>query len=195
MDAELEPNSKKPRLEASSVVNSGAVDDEGTPENGQDTSLFPFQQFKVHRVLFTDPRSKSMCVLGGLSDSSKQKESQGIVIAEKQPLTDSSIPYIFSSSSVSEKKFQNDVYSQYVLNCREGGLGEMRVTTVYPATEAHARKYEAQSCRIVKETPEIYQKIVKPYAEKQSLSLEVCIPVSAHLTRQTYYCTSSAVGI
>lgn len=158
-----------------STANSGAKPQpkgnaNGDPsENDPETDLFPFHQFEAHRVLFTDPRNKSMCILGDFNDS----HQQGIVVVEKQPLTESSIPHLFSSSSGVEKKFQNDVYSQYVIDCREGGVGEVRVTTVYPATEAHVRKYETQRCRLVQETPETYLNITKPFAEKQSLSLNV----------------------
>ena len=145
----------------------------GTTENSgkEDSPLLPFDKFRIERVLFTDPRSKSICVLGFFGESQEQR---GVVLAEKQPLTESSLPLLFSSSSQVERKFQNDIYSQYVLDCKEGGLGEMRVMTVCPATEKHIQKYETQTARLFTETPEDYQQITKPYAEKQSFSLDVC---------------------
>lgn len=139
---------------------------------GGPDSLFPFHEFTTHRILFTDPRSKSICVLGSCAGS----EERGIVVAEKQPLTESTLPHLFSPS-LAEKKFQNDVYSQYLLDCKEGGLGEIRVTTVYPATDKHVQKYEAQKRRFVSETPASYKEITKPFAEKQSLSLDVCVRI------------------
>ena len=81
---------------------------------------------------------------------------------------------MFSKSSQVERKFQNDIYSQYILDCKEGGLGEMRVMTVYPATEKHIQEYETQTTRFVTETPEDYQQITKPFAQEQSFSLDVC---------------------
>lgn len=146
-----------------------AVSEKRKPANGDKD--FSFQEFTVDRVLSVDPRSKYISVLGSFSDS----QNQGIVVAEKQPLTEASLPNLFSLSASVDKKFQNDVYSQYVLDCKEGGLGEVRVTTIYPATEEHVKKYEAQKQRIILETPKDYQKFTKPFAEKQSLSLDVCV--------------------
>ena len=166
---------KRPRLDNTSenLLNDGGSLNFTSPEEeagGLDNGSFPFHEFTEERVLFTDPRSKTVCVLGSCGAT----RQQGIVVAEKQPLTKSSLPSLFSKSSRPEKKFQNDVYSQYVLDCREGGLGELRVTTVYPATDKHVKKYEAQKRRFVLETPADYQEITKPFAEQQSLSLDVC---------------------
>ena len=189
-DATSPPACKRPKLEAGQELPSH---DSAVPESSDDKtlkvngnakehqttvaidinnncSILPFHQFSVDRVLFTDPRSKTICVLGNFNDS----PDLGVIIAEKQPLTESSIPHLFSSTVQVKKKFQNDIYSQYVLDCREkGGVGEVRVTTVYPATEKHVKKYSSQKFQLVMETPENYQKITKPFAEKQSLSLDV----------------------
>lgn len=163
------PENKKPRLE-SSFTEGATSSCNGTPSKDRDQDPpFPFNEFQAQKVLFTDPRTKSICVLGSLGEL----EQQGIILAEKQPLTESSLPHL--TSCVAEKKFQNDVYSQYILNSGEGGLGEMRVTTIYPATEAHVKKYQAQRCRVILEDPGAYQSITKPFAEKQSLSLDVSV--------------------
>lgn len=153
------PNSKKARLET--LQEPLVPDDKEFPD-------FPFHKFKVDRVLFTDPRSKRISVVGSVDGC----QEQGVVVAEKLPITKSSLPSLFSPSSSSEKQFGNDVYSQYILNCKDG-LGEVKAMTVYPANEDHVRKYEAQKLRIVLETPEDYQKITKPFAEKRSFSLDV----------------------
>ena len=188
--ADCPPSSKKAKLENNeellsydSTAASAAVDiaatgttvngnskihPESLVDNGSAVHL-PFDKFSVDKVLFTDPRSKSIGVLGQFSGS----QEMGIVVAEKQPLTTSSLPHLFSASRI-EKKFQNDIYSQYILDCKEGCLGEMRIMTVYPASEKHIKKYGAQKLMLVVETPEQYLKITKPYAEKLSFSLDVC---------------------
>lgn len=160
------PNSKKARLETLQEPLNKEFPD------------FPFHKFKVDRVLFTDPKSKRISVVGSLDGC----QEQGVVVAEKLPITKSSLPSLFSPSS-SEKQFGNDVYSQYILNCKHG-LGEVKAMTVYPANEDHVRKYEAQKLRIVLETPEDYQKITKPFAEKRSFSLDVrtVLPLLAYPT-------------
>ena len=178
-EAEFCSSSKRPKLDQ--AKESVPKIEQESSKNGSESNNnhFPFQQFQAHRTLFSDPRTKSICVLGGFTNTNQQQQGQrgqGIVIAEKQPLTESSLSHLFSASSPEvqvRKKFQNDVYSQYVLECKEGGVGEVRVTTVYPATEAHVTKYEAQYCRLVRETPDNYLSITKPFAVKQTLSLDV----------------------
>ncbi|KAJ7180605.1 scavenger mRNA decapping enzyme [Mycena filopes] len=41
--------------------------------------------------------------------------------------------------------------------------GDIKVNIVCPATEVHIRKYSEQSCVLVRETPDIYRRIVEPY--------------------------------
>lgn len=159
-ELEQQANGKRMRLEAEVEL---APADNTTEE---DSTLSPFQKFSADRILFTDPRSKSICILG-----STQAGERGIVLAEKQPLTECSLVHLFATPAI-KKNFQNDVYSQYVVDCKEGGLGEMRVTTVCPATDKHVQKYEAQKRRVVSETPSRYQDITKPFVEQDSLSLD-----------------------
>ena len=165
LDTGLEQDTEHLGTPSMNASNNGLEEADGLEES--QNSLFPFQDFATHKVLFTDPRSKSICVLGSCVGSGER----GVVLAEKQPLTESTLPHLFSSC-LPEKKFQNDVYSQYLLDCK-GGVGEVRVTTVYPATDKHVQKYETQKRRFVLETPARYEEITKPFAEKQSLSLDV----------------------
>lgn len=179
-------SNKKARLDGSGVSAEHLSSSEGAGATGccadGDDSMFPFHKFRTNRVLFTDPRSKSICVLGSCENGAGAELERGIVVAEKQPLTECSLVQLFSPTLM-EKKFQNDVYSQYVLNYKEGGLGEVRVTTVYPATDKHVQKYEAQKRRFVLETPASYRQITKPFAEKQSLSLDVRTYVRWQVTK------------
>lgn len=161
----MEPDSKKIKVEEITIFSEDIKESEKEKEKE-----LPFHDFSVDRILFTDARRKTICVLGKFNGLTEP----GIVVAEKQPLTESSLGHFFSPSSKVEKIFQNDIYSQYILDSSEGGLGEMRVTTVHPATEKHIRKYGSQRQKLVSETPEDYVKITKPYALEQSLSLDVC---------------------
>lgn len=170
---------KKPKLEEEeeSYVNSGegssavplAPKASRNEVTGCDKAeILPFHKF-TSEVLYADPLTKTIAVSGKFSDSTEL----GVIVAEKTPLTHSSLQRLFCSYKV-EKKFQNDVYSQYVLDSEKGGAGEVRVTTVYPATDEHVKKYGAQKRRFVRETPELYQNVTKPFIERQSFSLDVC---------------------
>ncbi|CCK70947.1 5'-(N(7)-methyl 5'-triphosphoguanosine)-(mRNA) diphosphatase KNAG_0F02850 [Huiozyma naganishii CBS 8797] len=43
-----------------------------------------------------------------------------------------------------------------------------KLNLIWPATKVHIRKYEQQNFHMVKETPEIYEKVVKPYIDEMS---------------------------
>ena len=48
---------------------------------------------------------------------------------------------------------------------------------IYPATEKHIRKYEAQNIHLIEETPELYKCVTLPYLEKERFSLKVNIEI------------------
>ena len=137
-------------------------------DNDNDGKLLRFGDFNVERVLCKRPENKLMTLLGKFPGS----EEDGILVVEKQPITKESIRGLLSSEAKVNSSFHNDIYSQYVV---EGscGLGEVRVTGIFPATESHIAKYSEQNLHMVEETPHIYQSITKPFIESQAFSLEV----------------------
>ena len=153
---DMEPECKKLKM-----GDSGADDTED--------SLLAYNEFTPERTLLVNTQSKLIAVVGSFSSD---PETQGVIVAEKQPLTDASLSSIFSSSTKVTKSFQNDIYSQYILNCGDG-VGELKATSIYPATDAHVKKYSEQSLLMVHETPDDYQKITKPFIESHPLSIDV----------------------
>ena len=71
----------------------------------------------------------------------------------------------------------NDIYRWYM--ARSGAseervtqegidfFADLKINLIYPCEEAHIKKYSKQGARFVTETPEIYQKFVRPYMEKK----------------------------
>jgi m7GpppX diphosphatase len=59
---------------------------------------------------------------------------------------------------------RNDIYRWYLADLLEKSAG-VKATLIYPATDKHIRKYEKQRKHMVKETPEIYNKLVEPYIQ------------------------------
>jgi m7GpppX diphosphatase len=43
----------------------------------------------------------------------------------------------------------------------------LKLTLIYPCNDKHIKKYTPQGVRLVTETPEIYQKYIRPYMERQ----------------------------
>ncbi len=132
--------------------------------------LLSFSKFSVDRVLFTKPENKSISLLGKFAGS----DENGVLVVEKQPITEDSIKGLLSCDAMVNSSFHNDIYSQYVV-CGGRGLGEVRVMGVYPATEEHVAKYSDQLLRMVHESPHLYQTVTKPFIQSQAFAVEVSI--------------------
>ena len=142
-------------------------------ENQQ--KLLPFSEFRVDRVLFTKPENKSISLLGKFAGS----DENGVLVVEKQPITEDSIKGLLSSDATVNSSFHNNIYSQYVV--RGGrGLGEVRVMGVYPATEEHIAKYSDQQLHMVHESPHLYQTVTKPFIKSQAFAVKVSTIIINH---------------
>ena len=127
------------------------------------------QQFSIDRVLFEDPKAKSIAVAGNFSSSTAQT---AIIIAEKSPLSRASLAELFSAESKVSTNFHNNIYSQMEASCG-GSVGDLRLMTVYPATEAHLSKYSQQMIHMIHESPEDYATITRPFIDRQSFDIQV----------------------
>ncbi|KAH0826910.1 HIT-like domain-containing protein [Lanmaoa asiatica] len=59
-----------------------------------------------------------------------------------------------------------DIYSWWhAWLVRKDDIPDVKITTIFPATEVHIRKYTKQERIMVTETPELYHEIVKPYID------------------------------
>lgn len=152
-------------------------------DNSSPGQSLPFQKFTPDQVLLTNPKSKLLAVLGKFPQSAND---QAVIVAEKQPLTESHLESIFSENTQVTKSFQNDVYSQYVLNCLNG-VGELKVMSIYPATDSHIKKYANQPVILVHESPKDYFSITKPFIKSHPFSLDVsCINIIKSTVTKLY---------
>ena len=126
------------------------------------------EHFSLDRVLFEDPKTKSIAVAGRFASSA----DTAIIVAEKSPLSRSSLSQLFCPDSKISTNFHNNIYSQIKASCR-GSVGDLRLMTVYPATEAHLIKYSQQTHHMIHETPEDYAAITRPYIDGQSFDIQV----------------------
>ena len=155
------------------------VDDGAAVANGDGTyspgevacssTITSFDSFRVHQLLNVNTKLKSFAVCGSFASS---ESSRAVILAEKEPLTSESLSGLFSPDTRLTNNFQNDIYGQATA-FSAGGLGNLKLTTIYPATNAHIQKYSDQNCFMVHETPEDYDKVTKGHIESQSLSKEV----------------------
>lgn len=125
--------------------------------------------FTVDKVLSMDTRVKSMAVCGSFAGD---PTNRAVILAEKQPLTSDCFPTLFSASTKLECNLQNDIYGQYEAEAC-GGVGALRLTTVFPATDKHVQKYSDQEFFLVHETPKDFESITRPFIETQAFSKQV----------------------
>ena len=134
--------------------------------------LPPLNLFTIDRVLSEDVKSKSIVVAGHFAGTTT--ENAAVIIAEKTPPTLADLAELFSSdNSKFSTNTSNSIYAQIEASCGSGCLGNVRLLTVYPATEAHLAKYSQQTRHVIHETPKDYAEITKPFIESQSFDIQV----------------------
>nr|XP_015810238.2 m7GpppX diphosphatase [Nothobranchius furzeri] len=135
--------------------------DRDGPESESENILAGFQ---TPNVLSDSAREKIIFIHGKIADQ------DAVVILEKTPIREDTLPELFSCSSL-RLETRNDIYGSYRLQAPPH-LNEIKTTVIYPATEKHVKKYQRQENFLVEETGEDYESITLPYIQQQSLSLQ-----------------------
>ena len=110
--------------------------------------LPPLKDFTVEKLLLLNPKLKVISVSGKFAGRS---DDLAVIFAEKHPLKESDLDELFSEGTKLTPNIENDIYGQYQAVC-PGGIGALKLLTVYPATDAHVAKYSDQLLRIIHET-------------------------------------------
>jgi m7GpppX diphosphatase len=131
-------------------------------------SLIP--KFRLTRLLNSDQAGRRISLLGTI-------DSQPALFIAERAAFDTSVSNLtsFSTSLRNIKNLgANDIYSWFLANSNPAFIGDdghappdFKLNLIYPCTQKHVNKYEAQGLRMVTETPEIYTKYVRPYMQRQ----------------------------
>lgn len=115
-------------------------------------------EFEPRETLRYDTLSRSTVLLGSIRDS------PAIVCISRTQLPDFSGGLDLQSTKLLEK---NDIYSWYLatLYCDVEKSPDIKIDVICPATDIHIAKYREYPKRLVNETPEIYNNVVRPYIE------------------------------
>jgi m7GpppX diphosphatase len=117
------------------------------------------QEFKYVRILEEDPLVKRLVILGQI------RGDDAILTLEKTWFAD----YTKPQDSLLEVDLiaNNDVYFWGHTLAKQDlqSNPSCKFNLIYPASETHIRKYEKAVLHMIKETPEAYENIVKPYIE------------------------------
>jgi len=128
-------------------------------------SLIP--QYRLTRLLNSDQAGRRISLLGTIHDQ------PALLIAERAAFDTSSANLSSFSTSLRNIKNlgANDIYAWFLANSNPGDNDQQppdfKLNLIYPCTQKHINKYEAQGLRIVTETPEIYAQYVRPYMQRQ----------------------------
>ncbi|CAO0803303.1 unnamed protein product [Mucor circinelloides] len=115
-------------------------------------------KFQFTRVLSNDTRTKLVYILG-------QIDGQDCIMSfEKTQYDDTNIPTLTRTvnNNTMNDIVENNIYGWCMAHL-ESKEADTRIKTIYPATDVHIAKYEAQSRVMLVETPELYQSITLPY--------------------------------
>uniref|UniRef100_A0A8H7NNT3 Uncharacterized protein n=1 Tax=Bionectria ochroleuca TaxID=29856 RepID=A0A8H7NNT3_BIOOC len=125
-------------------------------------------KFKLERVLNQDQAGRRASLYGAIDGKA------ALLVLERAPFPESeaylgSVP---ASLARLRNLGANDIYHWYM--ARGGGsngegdfFADLKINLIYPCTVAHVKKYSKQGVRFVTETPEIYEKHVRPYMQSK----------------------------
>ncbi|PRT53939.1 m7GpppX diphosphatase [Wickerhamiella sorbophila] len=114
--------------------------------------------FKLEEVLSTNAQTKSVILLGTISDSAAL-----VTISRAQ------IPDVSKGLPLEEVKLleNNDIYSWALATMKQNleDAPAAKVDVIWPATETHIAKYRPSKTRCIVETMEMYNTVVRPYID------------------------------
>ncbi|KAI4623024.1 uncharacterized protein J4E87_006117 [Alternaria ethzedia] len=118
------------------------------------------------RLLNSDQAGRRISLLGTIDSK------PALLLAERAAFDTN--PEILNSFSTSLRNIKNlganDIYAWFLANSNpseDNPPPDFKLNLIYPCTEKHIKKYEQQRLRVVTETPEIYEKYVRPYMQAQ----------------------------
>ncbi|BGP25295.1 scavenger mRNA-decapping enzyme DcpS [Rhodotorula toruloides] len=129
--------------------------------------------FQFERVLSEDPRALLVYLLGSAVPEGQSERSSCILKLEKTPYAPDEAPSLATPGAWSklETVTCNDIYSTSLAWFAPGrATADVQISSICPATEKHVKKYSTQVSRLVRETPQLYETVVKPYTDSLSLS-------------------------
>jgi m7GpppX diphosphatase len=124
-------------------------------------------KFLLTRLLNSDQAGRRISLLGTIDSQ------PALLLAERAAFSTTSEDLTAFPTSLRKVKNlgANDIYSWFLANSKPTSSDheppDFKLNLIYPCTQKHINKYEAQGLRVVTETPEIYAKYVRSYMQRQ----------------------------
>ncbi|GAA6059489.1 hypothetical protein JCM10212_002232 [Sporobolomyces blumeae] len=131
------------------------------------------ESFTYQRTLSEDTRALVVYLLGTATPPGSDQPQPAIVKVEKTPYLPGEAVSLAARQAWSrlETVTANDIYSTSLGWFAPGrSHADVQISTICPATDKHILKYSVQESRLVRETPALYERVVKPYIESLSPS-------------------------
>ncbi|XP_017082261.1 m7GpppX diphosphatase [Drosophila eugracilis] len=149
---------------------------------------YDLSKFRLKRILTNNSVRKSISLLGTFPDLGTD---DAIVVFEKNAYRESDVstespsedspkkPSYFDPELKVKTEFINNIYGSFqVVPSRD--LCGVKSTVIYPATEKHIEKYSVCQKYLIRETPDLYEKITLPYLTSSQFSLEWVYNILEH---------------
>uniref|UniRef100_A0A5S6QZV8 m7GpppX diphosphatase n=1 Tax=Trichuris muris TaxID=70415 RepID=A0A5S6QZV8_TRIMR len=136
--------------------------------------------FEVLKVLRSDENLKLIAVQARRRRKSELNDDavdsqDAVVVLEKKPFTEeSAVAFTSDLNTQLTTIMRNDIYGLFdgISTDKASIVNAIKVTTIYPATVDHIRKWSDQPFFMVRETAQDYKQITEPYILRNKLSLE-----------------------
>ncbi|SGY13777.1 BQ5605_C010g05973 [Microbotryum silenes-dioicae] len=140
------------------------------PSSPQPTSFTSatdlLSSFHFERILSEDPKAHVAYLLGTAIPENTDVRQPTIVKVEKTAFAPDELQRLVNSSAWdrTDTVTCNSIYGTFSSWFAPGRASpDAQITSICPASDKHIRKYSQQMTRIVRETPELYEAVVKPY--------------------------------
>lgn len=139
-----------------------------------DPEAIDWDSFRDVRVLSSDAHAKSIAVLGICTSAAHPAGAPTLVIAQRHGFDGAAdvLAALRARTGPADMRMavlsENDVYRYCALEALPAqgpALPVARFTAVHPASERHIAKYSSQSRVLVRESPEDYAAVTRPYIE------------------------------
>lgn len=115
-----------------------------------------WNDFEIKKVINEDNKFKHLA----LHLQNKNDSSDAVILLDRPHFNSSDPVALHRLISELVPVDSNDIYHRFV-NHKEA----VECKAIYPATEAHLKKYSEQGRRIIQETPEMHRSITRPHYE------------------------------
>lgn len=123
------------------------------------------QRFEFVRVLDSNPQTKVVSLLGHIDSQ------HAIVTLEKTHFnTDDARCSCADAVQETREIAANDIYHWAVALLKQDIQTNpaAKVNVIWPATPVHVRKYSQQALHLVRESPQLYERVVAPWVKEQA---------------------------